>query len=68
MLLFVYSGHWEYLTTIGYFLWTFGNFEVVWYIFPCFGILYQEKSGNTAQTLRPRRLKQMPLENTMTAH
>jgi hypothetical protein len=21
-------------------------FVVIWYIFPCFGILYQEKSGN----------------------
>jgi hypothetical protein len=23
-----------------------GNFVVIWYIFPRFGILYQEKSGN----------------------
>jgi hypothetical protein len=22
------------------------NFVVIWYTFPCFGILYQEKSGN----------------------
>jgi hypothetical protein len=26
----------------------FGHFVVVWYIFPRFGILYQEKSGNHA--------------------
>jgi hypothetical protein len=24
----------------------FGSLEVNWYIFPCFGILFQEKSGN----------------------
>jgi hypothetical protein len=24
----------------------FGNVVVIWYIFPCFGILCQEKSGN----------------------
>jgi hypothetical protein len=26
----------------------FGNFGVIWYIFPLFGILCQEKSGNPA--------------------
>jgi hypothetical protein len=24
-------------------------FMAIWYIFPCFGMLYQEKSGNPAQ-------------------
>jgi hypothetical protein len=27
-------------------LWQFGNAVVIWYIFPRFGILCQEKSGN----------------------
>jgi hypothetical protein len=42
----VYSGHLEYFITNGYILWAFDNFAVVWYVFPRFGILYQEKSGN----------------------
>jgi hypothetical protein len=29
-------------------LWPFGNLVVIWYIFPRFGILCQEKSGNPA--------------------
>jgi hypothetical protein len=44
----LYSGHFEYFMTIGYIYWAFGNFVVIWYIFPRFGILYQEKSGNPA--------------------
>jgi hypothetical protein len=28
------------------YLWYFGNFVVIWYIFHRFGILCQEKSGN----------------------
>jgi hypothetical protein len=38
---------WNILQPLGIIgiLWAFGNFEVIWYIFPCFGILYQEKSG-----------------------
>jgi hypothetical protein len=31
---------------IWYILWPFGYFVVIWYIFPRFGILCQEKSGN----------------------
>jgi hypothetical protein len=27
-------------------VWPFGNFEVMWYISPLFGTLYQDKSGN----------------------
>jgi hypothetical protein len=42
----IYSGHLEYFMAIVYILWAFGNSEVIWYILPCFGILYQEKSGN----------------------
>jgi hypothetical protein len=32
---------------IWYILWPFGNVVVIWYMFPRFGILCQEKSGNT---------------------
>jgi hypothetical protein len=42
----IYSGHLEYFTTNGYITWAFGCFVLIWYIFPRFGILYQEKSGN----------------------
>jgi hypothetical protein len=38
----------EYFTVIWYILWPFGNVVVIWYIFPRFGILRQEKSGNPA--------------------
>jgi hypothetical protein len=36
----------EYFTVILYILWPFCNVAVIWYIFPRFGILCQEKSGN----------------------
>jgi hypothetical protein len=46
---------WYILWTFWYILRTFDifyghlvNFVVIWYIFPHFGILYQEKSGNPA--------------------
>jgi hypothetical protein len=42
----IYSRHLEYFTTLGYILSAFGNFVVIWYIIPRFGIPYQEKSGN----------------------
>jgi hypothetical protein len=42
----IFYGHLEYFTVIWYSLWPFGNVVVIWYIFPCFGILCQEKSGN----------------------
>jgi hypothetical protein len=29
-------------------LWPIGNLVVIWYIFPRFGKLYQQKSGNPA--------------------
>jgi hypothetical protein len=31
---------------IWYMLWPFGNLVAIWYIFPCFGTLNKEKSGN----------------------
>jgi hypothetical protein len=30
----IYSDHLEHFTTIGYILLAFGNFLVIWYIFP----------------------------------
>jgi hypothetical protein len=39
----------EYITAILYVVWLFSNFVVIWYIFPRFGILCQEKSGIPAQ-------------------
>jgi hypothetical protein len=43
----ILSGHGDILQLyeIGI-LWQFGDFVVIWYIFPHFGILYQDKSGN----------------------
>jgi hypothetical protein len=42
----IFYGYLEYFTVIWYILWPFGNVVVIWYIFPRFGILCQEKSGN----------------------
>jgi hypothetical protein len=35
-----------YSVDIWYILWPFGDLEAIWYIFPRFGILCPEKSGN----------------------
>jgi hypothetical protein len=45
----IFYGHLEFCTVIWYILWLFGYVVVIWYIFPRFGILYQEKSGNTGR-------------------
>jgi hypothetical protein len=37
---------WNLLHTLGH----FGELAVIWYISPCFGILYLEKSGNPGLT------------------
>jgi hypothetical protein len=37
---------WNIFTAIRYLLWPFRNVVVIWYIFPRFGILREEKSGN----------------------
>jgi hypothetical protein len=44
----LFYGHLIYCTYIRYILW-----QCVWYIFPHFGILYQEKSGNPGSRLNP---------------
>jgi hypothetical protein len=33
-------------------LWPFGNVVVIWYILPHFGMLCQEKTGNTDTNLQ----------------
>jgi hypothetical protein len=40
----------EYITAVWYMLCPFGNLVTIWYIFPRFGILCQEKSGNPVLT------------------
>jgi hypothetical protein len=42
----IFYGHLVYFTAIWYILWPFGTLLAVWYIFPRFGILNKEKSGN----------------------
>jgi hypothetical protein len=40
---------WNILRPSGiHILWPYGKLPVLWFIFPHFGILYQEKSGNPA--------------------
>jgi hypothetical protein len=53
----IFYGHLEFFTAIWYILWPFGNVVAIWYIFPRFGILCQEKSGNPDW-----RRRQKPLE------
>jgi hypothetical protein len=48
MLVCTFYGYLEYFTVIWYILWSFINAVVIWYIFPRFGLLCQEKSGNPA--------------------
>jgi hypothetical protein len=38
--------HVEFITSIWYILWPFDNLVAAWHIFPLFGILKKEKSGN----------------------
>jgi hypothetical protein len=42
----IFYDHLDYFRAIGNILWPFGIFCGNWYIFPRFGILDQEKSGN----------------------
>jgi hypothetical protein len=47
------NGKLESITAIWYILWSFGNLVPLWYIFPRFGKVCQEKSGNPAFTALP---------------
>jgi hypothetical protein len=42
----IFYGRLECTMAIGYITWPFGNLVVFWYIFPRFGTLNHEKSGN----------------------
>jgi hypothetical protein len=44
----IFYGHLVYFTVFCYILWTFGIVLGNLVYFSCFGILYQEKSGNPA--------------------
>jgi hypothetical protein len=46
----IFYGHLEYFTVIWYILWPFCNVVLIWYIFPRFGLLCQEKSGNPVRS------------------
>jgi hypothetical protein len=56
----IFYVHLEYCTVIWYILWPLGNVVVIWYIFPCLGILCQEKSGNpdAKPSLLARKMQQ----------
>jgi uncharacterized membrane protein YuzA (DUF378 family) len=41
-----FYGHFSYFMAILYILLPFGNLAAIWYIFPHFGTMCQEKSGN----------------------
>jgi hypothetical protein len=45
-LVYVSYGHLNYRMAFWYISLPFGNLVAIWYIFPRFGILCQEKSGN----------------------
>jgi hypothetical protein len=42
----IFYGHLEYIMANWYIVWPLGNLVVFGYIFPRFGILCHEKSGN----------------------
>jgi hypothetical protein len=42
----LFNGHLEYIKAFGSIFSPYRKILVIWCIFPCFGILYQEKSGN----------------------
>jgi hypothetical protein len=62
MLLYILC-HLEYFTAIGHTLWAFGNIVAIWYIFPSFSVLYQEKFGNPALLANKRQLLKLVISN-----
>jgi hypothetical protein len=48
-----------------YILWTLGNLVAIWYIFPRFGMLCQEKSGNPGAHFFAEKRSE-PITNTRT--
>jgi hypothetical protein len=57
---------WNLLQTFGIFYGHFGELAVIWYISPCFGILYLKKSGNPASHIN-RPLRTVPMYVHMSA-
>jgi hypothetical protein len=52
----IFYGHLEHIAAIWYILWKLGNLVSIWYIFPCFCILCQEKTGNPGKQAYRRNL------------
>jgi hypothetical protein len=56
---------WNILRPFGIFytnlciLWPFGNAVIIWYVFPRFGILCREESGNPAVNVRQKPMRRM---------
>jgi hypothetical protein len=44
------------------------HFVVIWYIFPRFGMLYQEKSGNPGLSSGPFQIKSGKVNNSSSSH
>jgi hypothetical protein len=42
----IFFGYFEYIKAIWHMVGPFGNLMAIWYLFPRFGILCQDKSGN----------------------
>jgi hypothetical protein len=42
----IFYVHCQYTKAIWYVLWSFGNFVVIWYLFPPFWYIVSKKSGN----------------------
>jgi hypothetical protein len=57
----------EYFTPIGYILWAFGNFVVIWYVFPGFDILYLATLFCGCELIRSRQLKSKMRNRTRVA-
>jgi hypothetical protein len=57
--------HLEYFTVIWHILFPFGNVVVIWYIYPRFGKLCQEKSGNPGSGAGETTKLEKPPKRTM---
>jgi hypothetical protein len=51
----ILNAHLEYIMAIWYIFWSFGDFVVIYYIFPYFGIMCHEKSGIPDPLDSPKR-------------
>jgi hypothetical protein len=53
----IFYGHLEHFNAIWNILWPFGNVVVIWYIFPRFGVLSDDKSGNPGRNKKMINIK-----------